>query len=177
MANYGGNSVSVIDGATDTVTATVAVGSNPRDVGVNPSTSKVYIPNSGSGSVSVILDAPAPTVTSIDPASGSNDGTVSVTDLAGTGFLDGATVTLKKLGQADIAAGNVVVVYDTRITCDLDLDGVAAGTWDVVVTNLDTHEGVLAGGFTVNHVPFSDEFSGSTLDPRWTWTDPLGDCD
>ncbi len=92
----------------------------------------------------------APTVTSIDPASGTNESVVSVTDLAGTGFIDGATVSLKKLGQADIAATNVMVVSDTSITCDFDLTGTATGTWDVVVTNPDTHEGVLSFGFRVS---------------------------
>ncbi len=97
-----------------------------------------------------IAQLPAPTVTSIDPASGTNDGVVYLTDLAGTGFLEGATVTLKRLGDPDISASNVVVVSDTQITCDFDLADAAAGTWDVVVTNPDTQEGVLPFGFRVH---------------------------
>ena len=54
MANYFSNSVSVIDGASNTVVATVAVGNNPGGVAVNPNTNRIYVANSGSGNVSVI---------------------------------------------------------------------------------------------------------------------------
>jgi len=36
VANYGSNTVSVIDTATNTVTSTVNVGTNPLGVSVNP---------------------------------------------------------------------------------------------------------------------------------------------
>ena len=42
------NTVSVIDGATNTVTATIAVGSDPSGVGVDPSTHAVYVANAAS---------------------------------------------------------------------------------------------------------------------------------
>jgi YVTN family beta-propeller protein len=48
------NQVSVIDGATHTVTATILVGSNPWGVAVDPSTHTVYVANHDSNSVSVI---------------------------------------------------------------------------------------------------------------------------
>ncbi len=109
-----------------------------------------FLAVSGGGFHSLaIAQHPAPTAGSIDPVYGINDRNGRVTDLAGTGFLPGATVSLKKAGQADIAATNVVVVSDTLITCDFDLNGAAAGAWDVVVTNPDTQEGTLAGGFMV----------------------------
>ena len=54
VSNEGGNSVSVIDGATKTVTATVAVGFQPGQVAVDPNTDTVYVPNLGNGTVSVI---------------------------------------------------------------------------------------------------------------------------
>ncbi len=56
----------------------------------------------GGGHSMVIVQHPAPTVTSIAPNSGTNEGTVSGASIAGTGFLPGATVSLKKLGQSDI---------------------------------------------------------------------------
>jgi YVTN family beta-propeller protein len=49
--------VSAIDGLTNTVTATIAVGTGPYGVGVDPSTHTVYVPNYGSSSVSVIDEA------------------------------------------------------------------------------------------------------------------------
>ena len=47
VANEYGNTVSVIDTATNTVTATVNVGSGPFGVAVNPDGTKVYVANSG----------------------------------------------------------------------------------------------------------------------------------
>jgi YVTN family beta-propeller protein len=57
VANVGSSSVSVIDTATHTVTATVPVGSDPIGVAVSPDGSTVYVANEGSGSVSVISAA------------------------------------------------------------------------------------------------------------------------
>jgi YVTN family beta-propeller protein len=54
VANTSNNSVSVINGSTNTVTSTVAVGSLPVAVAVNPSTNTVYVANSSDNSVSVI---------------------------------------------------------------------------------------------------------------------------
>ena len=47
------NTVTVIDGASNT-TSTVAVGSNPAAVAVNPVTNKIYVANTGSSNVTVI---------------------------------------------------------------------------------------------------------------------------
>jgi YVTN family beta-propeller protein len=54
VANMDGNTVSVIDGATSTVTATVPVGGWPYGVAVDPGTHTVYVANSASNTVSVI---------------------------------------------------------------------------------------------------------------------------
>src|SRR6266536_3595039 len=43
--NYADNTVSVIDGNTNTVIATVPVGAGPSGIGVNPSTNKIYVVN------------------------------------------------------------------------------------------------------------------------------------
>lgn len=90
-----------------------------------------------------------PTVTGITPNSGGNSGWLTITNLAGTGFQDGATVKLQKSGQPDIVASSVKWINDNKIVCSLNLTGVAPGTWDVVVTNPDTKSGKLASGFTV----------------------------
>ena len=47
----------MINGATNTVTATIGVGTNPVWVGVDPSTHTVYVPNTLSNNVSVINGA------------------------------------------------------------------------------------------------------------------------
>ncbi|MCX5784960.1 MAG: IPT/TIG domain-containing protein [Elusimicrobia bacterium] len=100
-----------------------------------------------------MVNAPYPTVTSIDPGLGTNNASLSITNLAGTGFYIGASVKLTQTGQADITAANIVVVNDTKITCDLPLNGAAIGQWNVIVANADTRSGALNNGFFVKAVP------------------------
>ncbi len=92
---------------------------------------------------------PAPTVASINPVKALNTGSVSITKLAGTGFLHDATVKLTKSGQSDIVASDVSVLSSSKITCTFDLTGCELGAWNVVVTNLDNNSGTLSGGFTI----------------------------
>jgi YVTN family beta-propeller protein len=54
VANVGSNTVAVIDGATNTVTNTVSVGTTPDAVAVNPVTDKVYVANDSSNNVTAI---------------------------------------------------------------------------------------------------------------------------
>ena len=53
VANWISDNVSVIDGASNTVVASVAVGSYPESVAVNPNTNRIYVTDSNDG-VSVI---------------------------------------------------------------------------------------------------------------------------
>lgn len=85
---------------------------------------------------------PAPTVTSVTPNSGAAAGGTAITDLAGTEFRPGATVTFD-----GVAATSVVVVSRTRITCVTPAG--AAGAVDVVVTNPDgRNSGTGVGAYT-----------------------------
>src|SRR5208282_888903 len=59
VANYGSNTVSVIDGSLYAPIATVNVGAEPSSVAVNSTTGNIYVANSGSGTVSVISPANA----------------------------------------------------------------------------------------------------------------------
>jgi hypothetical protein len=88
-------------------------------------------------------------VDSITPDSGTNDGVVHITNLAGADFQTGATVKLTKVGKPDIHATNVVVVNAAQITCDFDLTDAATGAWNVEVTNPDGESGALPYGFTI----------------------------
>jgi hypothetical protein len=94
---------------------------------------------------------PAPTLNYITPATGVNSGWVSIDELAGTGFDGSSTVKLTKSGESDISATNYDIT-PTRITCDFDLTGAAAGTWDVVVTTVGGTD-TLTGEFTVTAAP------------------------
>jgi hypothetical protein len=84
--------------------------------------------------------APAPTVTAINPTSGSSSGGTAVT-ITGTGFLAGAAVTI-----GGTAATAVTVVNNTTITATTPAH--AAGAVSITVTNPDAQSATLANGFT-----------------------------
>jgi PKD repeat protein len=92
--------------------------------------------------------AASPGVTGISPASAMENTVLAVT-LSGTGFAEGMTVSLDRVGQPAISAANVTVPAGNRITCTLDLTGASAGVWDVTVTNPDDQSTTLPGAFTV----------------------------
>jgi hypothetical protein len=84
--------------------------------------------------------APAPTITSVIPNSGSRRGGTSVT-ITGTGFASGATVSF-----GGTAATNVTVASSTSITAQSPPH--ASGVVNVVVTNADKQSGTRTNGFT-----------------------------
>ena len=57
VVNSGEDTVSVIDTATHTVTATIAVGSAPSSIAMSPDGSRAYVTNNSAGTVSVISTA------------------------------------------------------------------------------------------------------------------------
>jgi YVTN family beta-propeller protein len=73
VTNPGGDSVSVIDGATNTVLATVPVGIDPESVAANPSTNRIYVANRYTGKVSVIEGATNSVVATIPVRLGTTD--------------------------------------------------------------------------------------------------------
>jgi hypothetical protein len=93
-----------------------------------------------------------PTVTSITPSSGLNTGSVSITNLAGTKFVNGATVRLTRSGYNNISATGVTVISPTKITCTLPITGKEPGQWNVVVINPDGQAGTITNGFRVTAV-------------------------
>src|ERR1044071_1869531 len=66
VANENSTTVSVIDTATNTITATIPVGSNPASVALTPDRPFLYVANAGSNSVSVV-DTATNTVTATVP--------------------------------------------------------------------------------------------------------------
>ena len=56
ITNHNSNNVSVLDTATNTISATVAVGTSPAGIAITPDGANVYVANeiSGTGTVSVI---------------------------------------------------------------------------------------------------------------------------
>jgi len=67
VSNRGGNTVSVIDTNTNTVTNTIGVGTNPYALAISPDGAKVYVGNQGSGTVSVIDTATKSVVGTVYP--------------------------------------------------------------------------------------------------------------
>ena len=96
--------------------------------------------------------SPSPTVTSINPTSGTTAGGTSVS-ISGTNFVSGATVAI-----GGTAATNVVFVDSGHLTATTGAH--AAGTVNVVVTNPDTQTGTLSSGYT--YVSPSPVTSGSS---------------
>jgi photosystem II stability/assembly factor-like uncharacterized protein len=93
---------------------------------------------------------PVCSITSVTPNTGVAGWPVSVTNLAGAGFREGATVRLEDGGTV-VNATNVKVISDTQITCDFGLPG-ALGKYDVVVKNQVGPEARLTKGFSVTNI-------------------------
>jgi len=102
VANYTDDTVSVIDAATDAVTAIIPVGSGPGAVAVDAAAGTVYVANF-SGAVSVI-DAATDAVTATIPV-GSGSDAVAVDAVAGTVYV--ANYTDDTVSVIDAATGAV----------------------------------------------------------------------
>lgn len=87
----------------------------------------------------------AAAVTSITPSTGPTVGGTAITNLAGSHFVTGATVTI-----GGVAATSVVVVSDSKITCVAPAG--TTGAKDVVVTNPGALSTTLAGAYTYANV-------------------------
>jgi hypothetical protein len=101
--------VSVIDGATNAVKATVPVGSEPAGVAVDEITDNIYAANFGSNTVSVIIPATA----NVSPSSGPPKTSVTV---SGQGFTPGETI--KVSYKTGLASPKSVTVCTTTALPD-----------------------------------------------------------
>ena len=100
----------------------------------------------------------APVVTAIDPTSGPNNATATISSITGSNFQSGATVKLTKTGQSNISCSSFTFTSSTQLssgTCPIN--GAATGAWNVTVTNTDAKSGTFTNGFTVT--------SGGDADP------------
>jgi hypothetical protein len=120
----------------------------PSDAKKGPWNVVVTNPDGQSGTLAdaFIIYIPGPAVTSVSPATAMNGSTVFVSDLAGSGFLNGATVTLKRTGYFEVDATNVSIVSPSKITCTLAVPssphspyGDIRGTWTIIVLNSVTY--------------------------------------
>jgi len=109
----------------------------------SPGDAQVVVTNSNGGPSYGIFTYvnPTPTVTAVDPSSGTPNGGNTVT-IVGTGFVDGATALLG--GQP---CTNVVVTSSTSLTC-VAPSGIDGTVVDVVVTNVGDLSGTGVGLYT-----------------------------
>jgi YVTN family beta-propeller protein len=159
VSNYGlhgeGSTVSVIDTATNTVVATVTVGSGPIGVAVTPDGKQVYVTNQGSGhsnTVSVIDAATNTVVATVTVGNAPN--AVAVTP-------DGAHAYVTD--DSGSAPGHVSVIDTATNTVSA---GVTVGTapFDVAVTPDGAHAYVTnEGSGTVSVIDTATNTVGSTV--------------
>ena len=79
VVNHNSNSISVIDGKTRTVVATVKTSAGPEAIAVNPLTNRIYVANSGENSVTVIDGATDSVVATVRTGSNCNSVAVNAT--------------------------------------------------------------------------------------------------
>ncbi|MFA4956985.1 MAG: VWA domain-containing protein [Candidatus Methanoperedens sp.] len=104
---------------------------------------KVINPDGGFGILSNAFTVTGMSVTGISPNISIINTPTNVV-ITGSGFNSGATVTV---GSASATA--VVVVSTTKITATIPAT-LSAGTYNVVVTNTDSHSATLTNGFTIS---------------------------
>ncbi|MDH3216717.1 MAG: M6 family metalloprotease domain-containing protein [Candidatus Krumholzibacteria bacterium] len=119
-----------------------------------------------------------PTVGSVSPTSGNSEEVIAISDLSGTGFVHGATFLLRDESMTEHGASNVSWIGENKLAGDLDLTGVPAGSYDLLVRNPDGQEAILSGGFQVNStVPvliqdFAATATGTSVELTWQiWSD------
>ncbi len=118
VANWGSDTVSVIDGGTNTVINTITVGIGPGGVGVNTATGKVYVTNDQDTTISVID---------------------SSTDTLSTTF-DSPTLTASVVGELFFVGvnPNTNKIYVTEFDTLNDDVHVFNGATDSLITTVDT---------------------------------------
>jgi YVTN family beta-propeller protein len=164
VVNQFSNTVSVIDTATDTVTATVSVESLPEGVAVNPTGTRVYVANRNNNTVSVI-----------DTASNTVIGAVSVGS-----YPVGVAVTPdgNKVYVTNFASNNVSVI-NTETNTVMDTVNVGAGPsalgqfiGSVSVPTPVRPIANLSANPTSGKVPLNVKFTdiSTGIPTKWKWT-------
>jgi YVTN family beta-propeller protein len=125
VTNDGGNSVSVINTANNTVTGTVTVGGTPKYLAIAPDGRKVYVVNSGGGTVSVI-DTGTDTVV----------GTIPVgTDPRGIAILpDGTKAYVAHYTFTEVSALSVITLSNSSVM-DINLGALSSELIPVAVAD------------------------------------------
>jgi YVTN family beta-propeller protein len=84
--------VSVIDGATNSVIATITAGNDPRFVAVNPATNKIYVSNRNTDNVTVIDGATNTVIKTITLGSGTHPNVIAINTLTNKLYVNNQAV-------------------------------------------------------------------------------------
>ena len=87
-------------------------------------------------------------ITYLDPPFATSYGTFDFA-ITGSRFQNGARVTLKKSGSADIVAATVIPISDTQMRFIVNVPQGSTGFWDIVINNPDGTYGKWAGGLEI----------------------------
>ncbi len=111
-----------------------------------------------SGSANQQPPPPPLAVTAISPSSGMSGSTVTLS-LTGASLSSATSVKLTRTGYADIAATNLAVSGES-LGCQVNLTGVAAGSWNVVVASAG-ETSTLVNAFSVIGSLWAENFDGT----------------
>jgi hypothetical protein len=114
-------------------------------------TLKVTNVDGETGTTGIILDASAPTITSVTPSAIQTRTSAEQVTIRGTNYFTGSVAALKKSGQSDINPVSSSITGTTTMTwaCVFNLSTAALGDWDVCVTNTDTKAVTLVEGLGI----------------------------
>ena len=170
VSNFGSNTVSVVDGATGAIKATVAVGNRPSGIAVDPVTNTIYVANVLDSTVSVINGAtdtvqgqPLPVLAQprfVAVNSATNKVYVASGNAASLSVIDGATNAINTALLSDTAdalavnpANNKIYVGGVQNGQLFVVDGV---TNNVTTLQLFTQSVILAVNTATGQVVASD---------------------
>jgi YVTN family beta-propeller protein len=178
VSNLGDNTVSVIDGSTNTVVDTISVGTVPEQIAVNATTNMIYVANVDSGNISVIdgstdivvatMPSAATVFVAVNPvtnmiyADNQLAQTVSVFD----GSTNTLVATVAIPGSGTIPEGMVVnpatcIIY---LTVDSDQDNknvtIISGVTNTIINTIPMPNGAILGfmatDFQLNRIYLGD---------------------
>ena len=95
------------------------------------------IPSNGPSEFSIKAEYQPILITSVMPDHWGNVSSASIT-IKGVNFLEGATVLLRRQGEADIVSTETTFLDSGTIFTRFDIVGVTAGTWTIVIENPDS---------------------------------------
>lgn len=161
VANRASNSVSVIDTATNTVTATIAAAGGPTLLAFSPDGTRAYLTLSDAGALGVIDTATNTVTTTIAVGAGAVG--VAVTPNGAHAYVTSQNA--NTLSVVDTATNTVIATVNTGpapIGVAISPDGTRAyvcTVGDSTVSVVDTATNTVTGSFTAGDVPVFTAFS------------------